>query len=416
MGVSRASHIQFSSRSILPDESEQQMPRSRKSPLPMGSAHVARMFEKYDFSGLVPGAPTALPEEVSASHQDVKWVSPECVLNGPFQHQEYIDPEEFGRLVEAIKNNGFHAALYVNIDPKQDGYYFLTAGGHQRRDAAKAAGVTKLPIFIEPPVERIILAFRALNENTIGVNRSPVNVGYLLLQIKEEYPDLTYEEIATRIGRSRGWINNRLIVAREAEDLQVMVARAGEDRGMRAMLALRKLTQEERAPVIAEFLAGGWTSDMVEGKARDILSRRDQSSTATKQVHRVGDGHVVEETRALADMPSFSVSEEAGSELTQAAPLLTTSAEITQEGMLEVQPPFAEPVPPDSNESLKQPEGKGRDLLAREAKLRDALSRLEVYQRLCGLEAPSEEEGENLLKVVALAEGLLARRERVMNS
>lgn len=399
------------------------MSRSSQRSRPMGTSHVEKMFSRYDVSGLVPGAPVSMPPEVSASHQDVIKVSPDRVLNGPFQHQEYILREEFARLVESIKSGGFHTALFVNIDPKQDGYYFLTAGGHQRRDAAKAAGLTEIPIFIEPPVERIVLAFRALNENTIGVNRSPVNQGHLLHQIKEEYPDLTQDDIAARIGRSRGWVNNRMIAAREGDDLQEMVAKAGGE-GLRALMALRKLTREERAPVIAEFLAGRYSTDMVEGRVRELLDQRanaaprsPRSSPAPQgtQDASAGDGHA--RLSPGAGIPESSARRERGLERAPVGPTLTSPEDAAHTERLESVQPFVEPTAEDSSEASRQPVAKGRAVLAREAKLKDSLSRLEAYDRLCRQEAPSEEdeapspvEEADLLSIGAIVEARLAKR------
>lgn len=387
---------------------------------PKGSAHIEAMLHKFDVSGIVPGiAQNVQPKERKSTDADVLWVEPERVLDSPFQHQERIDPEQFERLVESIRSGGFFTALFVNMDPKEDGYYFLTAGGHQRREAAKVVGV-KVPIFIEPPVDRMTLALRAANENIIGVNRSVVNLGYLFKQMLEEFHDtfeLTQEKLAQRLGQNRSWVAARILAANLDPDLQEMLAKTQGERGLRAAFALRRLTPQERAPVMADFLEGEFTTDMVERRVKEIEAARptvapplplppdqDDVLTLSDALREERPGATqISATEMAASLPRQRVQTAATASASQPA-----THPIAQERPMIPQTPPARAsaqIPADS--ARQQPPQKSTAIRAREAKLQDVLSRLAAYQRLRGKEAPSMEEGTYLLHIAALVDGLL---------
>src|SRR5260370_225124 len=114
-----------------------------------------------------------------ADEPGIEWVEIDRIHDSPYQHSELIDPDDFAAFVASIATEGFQHALNVSPLEGQEGHYFLTSGGHQRRDAARAAGVAKIPVFVAEAPERKRLAFRAAKENTARVNTSLVNLGYL---------------------------------------------------------------------------------------------------------------------------------------------------------------------------------------------------------------------------------------------
>src|SRR5437879_4310330 len=71
----------------------------------------------------------------------------EDILNSPFQTREEMDREDeeeqakFAQLVYSIKTKGVYPPIPVQHHPTVPGKYFLPAGGHGRRDAAREAGL-----------------------------------------------------------------------------------------------------------------------------------------------------------------------------------------------------------------------------------------------------------------------------------
>src|SRR5881397_2404459 len=84
-------------------------------------------------------------EEIhQADEPGVIWVEVEKIHDNPYQHAEEINTDDYQALVASIKADGFQGALNVSPLPGQAGHYFLNGGGHQRRNAAREAGLTKL--------------------------------------------------------------------------------------------------------------------------------------------------------------------------------------------------------------------------------------------------------------------------------
>ena len=124
----------------------------------------------------------------SAQEPQVLWVEIDHLLDNPYQHAEEIQQEDFVALVESIKLDGFQGALNVSPVEGREGYYFLLSGGHQRRNAAREAGLATLPVFVNAsPQEKKQLGLRLARENTAQVNRSPVNLGFLYRQLIDEF-------------------------------------------------------------------------------------------------------------------------------------------------------------------------------------------------------------------------------------
>jgi ParB/RepB/Spo0J family partition protein len=208
----------------------------------------------------------------NAQTPPVLWVDIDHILDNPYQHAEEINPEDYAALVEAIKIDGFQGALNVSPLEGREGSYFITGGGHQRRNAARDAGLTQLPVFVAAsPAEKKQLGLRLARENTAQVNRSPVNLGFLYIQLIEEY-GMTQEEIASEIKKDRYHVNFAIMAARSAADIRAALR---EKYSPRVMTYLRRVAHEEdRAPIIAKYLAGDLTVEGVRVAVENALKER----------------------------------------------------------------------------------------------------------------------------------------------
>ncbi len=219
-------------------------------------------------------------EEVvhTADEPGVLWVEIEKIHDNPYQHAEEINPDDFQALVESIKADGFQGALNVSPRVEQESTYFLTGGGHQRRNAAQAAGLKKLPVFVTPvPANRIVLALRAARENTTRVNTSIVNLGYLYQHIIDEF-QLTQEQIAQAIGKDRNHVKFALMAVRSPADIQAMLRQKPDS--VRAMVYFRRLEREEdRQPIMERFLAGELSTDDVRREVDAVLEAHKPAPT-----------------------------------------------------------------------------------------------------------------------------------------
>lgn len=211
-----------------------------------------------------------------ADEPGVIWVEIDKIHDNPYQHGEEINTDDFQGLVESIKADGFQGALNVSPRPSEEGHYFLNGGGHQRRNAARETGLTKLPVFVtDPPTDREVLAFRAARENTTRVNTSMINLGHLYQQMIDEF-GLTQEEIAQRIKKDRNHVKFALTAARSPADIQEMLRQRPDS--LRAMIYFRRLEHEEdRKPIMDRFVAGDLSTEGVRQAVETVLARQRES-------------------------------------------------------------------------------------------------------------------------------------------
>lgn len=211
----------------------------------------------------------------SAEEPQVLWVAIDHIIDNPYQHAEEILPEDFEALIESIKLDGFQGALNVSPVEGQEGYYFITSGGHQRRNAAREAGLEKLPVFVNASqLEKKQLGLRLARENTAQVNRSPVNLGFLYIQLIEEF-GMTQEEIAAEIKKDRYHVNFAIMAARSASDIRNALR---ERYSPRVMTYLRRIeSREERAPIIEQYLANELTVDGVRIAVEELQAKKRQA-------------------------------------------------------------------------------------------------------------------------------------------
>jgi ParB family chromosome partitioning protein len=306
-------------------------------------------------------------EEESSNPQEphVLWITIDHLLDNPYQHAEEINQEDYEALVESIKLDGFQGALNVSPAESQDGYYFITGGGHQRRNAARDAGLEKLPVFVgASPAEKKQLGLRLARENTAQVNRSPVNLGFLYIQLIEEF-GMTQAEIATEIKKDRYHVNFAIMAARSASDIRAALR---EKYSPRVMTYLRRLEmQEDRAPIITQYLAGELTVDGVRTAVEKVQAEEPQPNASLAQQQAVYEEASTPAQKEVAPSAQAQTREQPDAQaILQEVKALTRTDETEQR----------------TGELLNSKETEGDQQTSEQtAKAQAAFSRVETYRR-----------------------------------
>lgn len=123
----------------------------------------------------------------------------------PDQPRRHFDPESLRELADSIKAQGIIQPLLVR--PQSEGVYQIVAGERRWR-AARLAGLTQVPVFVRPLSDREVMA-AALIENLQREDLNPIEEA-LALQGLRDALELTQEELAARLGKSRPAIANAL--------------------------------------------------------------------------------------------------------------------------------------------------------------------------------------------------------------
>ena len=134
------------------------------------------------------------------------------------QPRKRFDQEALGDLTDSIRVHGIIQPLTVRR--LASGYYQIIAGERRWR-AAKAAGLTEVPVVIIEADDRKVMEL-GLIENLQREDLNPAEEarGYQVLM--EEY-GLTQEQVAQQMGKSRPAITNTLRLLALPDDLMAMV-------------------------------------------------------------------------------------------------------------------------------------------------------------------------------------------------
>ena len=159
------------------------------------------------------------------------------------QPRKQFDPEALGDLADSIRQHGIIQPLTVR--KLQSGYYQIIAGERRWR-AARMAGLTQVPAVVIEADDRRAMEL-AMIENLQREDLNPMEEaeGYHVLM--EQY-NLTQEETAERVGKSRSAVANALRLLNLTDGVRKMVENGELSAGhARTLLSLPGSMQEAAA-------------------------------------------------------------------------------------------------------------------------------------------------------------------------
>jgi ParB family chromosome partitioning protein len=227
-------------------------------------------------AGIGRGLAAILPEASVADAGELRELPVSLVKPNPSQPRTHFDPEALAALASSIETSGVVQPLLVR--PLHDGSYELVAGERRWR-AAQQAGLEKVPAIVRDSeqAERLQVA---LIENMVREDLNPVEEARACAALIEEL-DVSKEELARRVGRSRPAISN-LIRLLDLPDEAIALLESGdlsEGHG-KALLAARGNDVRRRLALDAN--RHGWSVRETENRAK--LASQPKSPGPTKRV------------------------------------------------------------------------------------------------------------------------------------
>lgn len=154
------------------------------------------------------GLESLMPPSISSqdtSQKGLQTVSLESIIPNRLQPRTVFDDEKIRELADSIKEDGIIQPLIVS--PLADGRYELIAGERRLR-AARIAGLAQVPVVIKS-VDQSDMLVLSLIENIQREDLNPIEESCAYQELIEQF-DLTQEEVAKRVGKSRVAISNSL--------------------------------------------------------------------------------------------------------------------------------------------------------------------------------------------------------------
>ena len=158
----------------------------------------------------------------------------------PLQPRKIFEEDHLLELAESVKSYGILQPILVR---KKDKTYEIITGERRWR-AAKLAGLKEIPVIIKTLTEKE-LAEISLIENIQRENLNVIEEANAYKRLLEEF-DLTHDELASRIGKSRAAITNTMRLLGLSPAVQKMTAEGLISMGhARSLLAITDPNQQE---------------------------------------------------------------------------------------------------------------------------------------------------------------------------
>ena len=193
------------------------------------------------------------------------------------QPRKQFDPEALSDLADSIRQHGIIQPLTVR--KLQSGYYQIIAGERRWR-AARMAGLTQIPAVVIEADDRRAMEL-AMIENLQREDLNPMEEaeGYRVLM--EQY-NLTQEETAERVGKSRSAVANALRLLNLVDGVRVLVEKGELSAGhARTLLALPNSMQEAAAQAVKK---GDLSVRQTELLCKKLQQQKQEKKSATHSV------------------------------------------------------------------------------------------------------------------------------------
>jgi len=187
-------------------------------------------------TGLGRGLDALIPGEDQLSTGGVLLIAVDQISPNPRQPRNRMDEDELHNLADSIREHGVIQPLLVTSDPAQPDLYILIAG-ERRWLAARQAGLERVPVILREATDQQRLEL-ALIENVQRSDLGPLETAEAYRQLSEDF-QLSHEEIAVRVSKSRSTVTNTLRLLKLPADVQTALAEGRLTEGhARAILAL----------------------------------------------------------------------------------------------------------------------------------------------------------------------------------
>jgi len=224
-------------------------------------------------------APTAAPvsAEAKPNNNGLRHIAIELIQRGTYQPRVHFEPETLQELADSIKAQGVIQPIVVR--PISAGKFEIIAGERRWR-ASQLAGLDEIPAVVKELNDQSAAAI-SLIENIQREDLNPLEESRALQRLIDEF-EMTHQQVAEVVSRSRATVTNLLRLKDLNEDVKNLVDERKIDMGhARALLALTGGEQSALANKVADM---GWSVRETEKQVKRALNPTPKVSTSTSSI------------------------------------------------------------------------------------------------------------------------------------
>ena len=218
-------------------------------------------------TALIPTDEMALLDQSENSLDGVRQVSLKQIVANPAQPRRTFPQAELDELANSVKEHGVLQPVLLRPLPDSGEEQYEIVAGERRWRAAQAAALPQIPAIIRQINDQQALEL-AIVENVQRQDISALDAAVAYRRLQREF-NLSQEEIATRVAKSRAAIANTLRLLDLPEEAQTAITQNHISEGHgRAILGVK--TDEARKALFRRIMRDGLTVRQTEELARNI--------------------------------------------------------------------------------------------------------------------------------------------------
>ena len=213
---------------------------TKRQSLGKGLDALLGMTDDTDFDAF--DAPTS-----NAAHGQLRELPVELLQRGKYQPRRDFDAEALEELADSIRSQGIMQPLVVR--PLAGEQYEIVAGERRWR-AAQQVGLDTVPVIVREVTDEAAIAM-ALIENIQREDLNAMEESLALQRLQQEF-QLTQQQVADAVGKSRSAVTNLMRLTSLELEVQKLLERGDLELGhAKCLLALDGIAQVNAARTVA---------------------------------------------------------------------------------------------------------------------------------------------------------------------
>ena len=245
--------------------------------------------------GLGRGLDALLGDYTAAPPEGVRQTDVYLIDTNADQPRKTFDEEKLKELADSIARYGMVQPIIV----RQNGERFVIVAGERRFRAARLAGLTQVPVIVKALDDAEVMEV-ALIENLQRENLNPIEEAAAIRFLMEQH-DLTQEEVAKRLAKSRPAIANSLRLLNLDDGVQDYVREGKLSAGAARALVAVKDARKQRTLAQEASLRGL--------SVREV-ERRANAANNEEEIRRMKAEQKAEATRGCSSNDLYAAQEQ----------------------------------------------------------------------------------------------------------
>lgn len=245
--------------------------------------------------GLGRGLDALLGDYTAAPPEGVRQTDVYLIDTNAEQPRKTFDEEKLKELADSIARHGMVQPIIV----RQNGERFVIVAGERRFRAARLAGLTQVPVIVKALDDAEVMEV-ALIENLQRENLNPIEEAAAIRFLMEQH-DLTQEEVAKRLAKSRPAIANSLRLLNLDDGVQDYVREGKLSAGAARALVAVKDARKQRTLAQEASLRGL--------SVREV-ERRAHAANNEEEIRRMKAEQKAEATRGCSSNDLYAAQEQ----------------------------------------------------------------------------------------------------------